>query len=290
MTDSPEAPLPQYVEARRALLNALFALTAHSDAVVVVGAQAVYLRTGDADPAVAISPFTSDGDLALDPTQLANDPKLAEALRAAHFRPYEIAGRGAQPGAWVTHAQIDGTEHVIPLDLMVPEGLAPKDSHRGAELGIHGRSAARKVRGLEAAVFDNDIMTIHSLDPNDDRSIDALVAGSAALLIAKAHKIGERVASGNANRYDDKDGADVLRLMQTTDPTEVAQTIKRLLENNTIEESVTAGLTYLQDLFGGRAGAGIAMAQRAVAQLVSEEQVRVISLNYVERLNAALSQ
>src|SRR5580704_1312856 len=122
MVDNADTPDPRYVEARRALLNALFALAPHSDAVVIVGAQAVYLRTGDADPTTAISPFTNDGDLALDPAQLGDDPKLAEALAAANFQPYELPGRGAQPGAWVTHTTIDGADHVIPLDVMVPEG------------------------------------------------------------------------------------------------------------------------------------------------------------------------
>lgn len=44
---------PLYVEARRVLLDALEALSAHGDAIIVAGAQAVYLRTGDAPPGVA---------------------------------------------------------------------------------------------------------------------------------------------------------------------------------------------------------------------------------------------
>ena len=96
----------------------------------------------------------------------------------------------------MTTISIEGREHIVPLDLLVPEALSPGEGRRGARLGPHGKRAARKVRGLEAVVVDNDTMTISALDPLDPRSIDVKVAGSAALLIAKAYKIAERVASG----------------------------------------------------------------------------------------------
>ena len=51
-----------YVVARRVLLDALEALGAHREAIVVVGAQAIYLRAGKAD--LAVAPYTTDGDLA----------------------------------------------------------------------------------------------------------------------------------------------------------------------------------------------------------------------------------
>ena len=38
-----------YVLARKVLLDALTALGSHRDAIVLVGAQAVYLRVGEAD-------------------------------------------------------------------------------------------------------------------------------------------------------------------------------------------------------------------------------------------------
>ena len=42
----PGAPELEYVIARRVLLDALTALRAHLDALVIVGAQAVYLDVG----------------------------------------------------------------------------------------------------------------------------------------------------------------------------------------------------------------------------------------------------
>lgn len=68
----------QYVEARRALLDALAALQPHIDAFVLIGAQAVYVRTSDRLP--GYQPFTADADLALDPSRLAMLPLLAESL------------------------------------------------------------------------------------------------------------------------------------------------------------------------------------------------------------------
>jgi hypothetical protein len=59
VTDDP------YVRARRVLLDALEALNEHRNAVILVGAQAIYLHVGEGDIAVAV--YTTDGDIALDP-------------------------------------------------------------------------------------------------------------------------------------------------------------------------------------------------------------------------------
>src|SRR4051812_7342490 len=64
---------------------------------------------------------------------------------------------------------------------------------RGARLGPHGNRSARKARGLEAALFDNSTIALEALAPGDDRIIEAAVAGVAALVMAKAHKLGERL-------------------------------------------------------------------------------------------------
>lgn len=48
----------EYVRARSVLLDALQALEPHLDSLTLVGAQAVYLQTGDADLAAARPPLT----------------------------------------------------------------------------------------------------------------------------------------------------------------------------------------------------------------------------------------
>jgi hypothetical protein len=65
-------PEPEYVAARRVLLDAFEALGMHRKAVVLVGAQAIYLHVGDGD--LAVAPYTTDGDLAIDPRQLGSNP------------------------------------------------------------------------------------------------------------------------------------------------------------------------------------------------------------------------
>lgn len=82
----------EYVLARRVLLDALDALGPHRDAVVLVGAQAVYLHTSDGD--LAVAPTTTDADIVLSPDRLRDEPLLDEALRGAGFVP------GVDPGMW----------------------------------------------------------------------------------------------------------------------------------------------------------------------------------------------
>ena len=125
--DSPE---PVLVDARRALLDALDALSGHLDRIVLVGAQATYLHTDEVTLGVAL--YTKDADVALVPP-LAAEPEIENAMRGAGFH------HGDQPGIW-----LDETGQV---DLLVPEGLAPPGGRRGARLTGHGNRAARKVPG-----------------------------------------------------------------------------------------------------------------------------------------------
>ena len=74
-----------YVIARRVLLDALEALADHRDALILVGAQAIYLRTGEAD--LAVSPYTTDADLGIDPSVLSETPPLERAFMQANFAP-----------------------------------------------------------------------------------------------------------------------------------------------------------------------------------------------------------
>src|SRR5258705_182071 len=97
-----------YIQARRTLLDALEALEPHLKGMVLVGAQAVYFHTGDAD--VAVAPYTKDADVALDAANLRESPTIDSAMKAGGFAPTD------QPGHWIKSG--------IPVDLMVPESLA----------------------------------------------------------------------------------------------------------------------------------------------------------------------
>ena len=274
---------PRYVIARRILLDALVALSRHGDALVVAGAQAVYLRTGEAD--LAVAPFTTDSDLALNPGALGSDPLIEAAMRQAGFA-LDVSRGHVEPGIWVRSVEIDGVEAVVPVDLIVPTGAAAPGGRRGARLGEHGNQAARKITGLEAALFDHDTMTIAALEPGDDRVLAAKVAGTAALLVAKAYKLQERIDRGRQDRLDDKDALDCLRLMQTSDPAEVGATLRALQAEPVAAEVTSTAVGYLEQLFGRRGRPGIRMATDALRFAMPEERVAAIGTQYTAALVA----
>lgn len=277
---------PRYAESRRVLLDALFALAPHGKAVIVVGAQAVYLRTGEAD--LAIAPYTTDGDLAINPSLLGDDPLLEEAMKNANFSLLVRPEGHTEPGIWVSPATIDGKTELIPVDLIVPEGVAPSGGRRGACLGAHGKQAAGRAVGVEAALVDHSSMVIGALDRTDTRSIEVEVAGPAALLVAKAHKIHDRVVSGKIDRIGDKDAADVFRLMQTTQAKGIATTLSMLTSDQIAGATTGQAIIYLDELFGRRARPGIEMASRALRLAMDADTITVICTAYVSGIIDAM--
>jgi hypothetical protein len=279
---------PRYVEARRVLLDALTALAPHGNAFIVAGAQAIYLRTGSADLDETIAPMTTDGDLALNPALLASDPRLEDAMRGAGFLPKLQDGGHVEPGIWMAPAPSLGSNAFVPVDLIVPDAVAGR-GRRSADVGVHGDRVARRAVGLEAALIDHSAMAIVALDPRDRRSVEAEVAGVAALFVAKAHKIQDRVSSGHEDRVDDKDAADVVRLMQATYASEVAATFATLQATDVAGYATAKAVTYLSDLFGRRGRPGIEMAIRATRLAVPPERVEAICVAYVSELAARLN-
>jgi hypothetical protein len=273
---------PRYVAARRVLLDALDALMPHGRAVIVAGAQAVYLRTGSSE--VAVAPYTTDGDLALDPMLLEDEPEIESAMGAAGFRLSEPSPNAIEPGVWMATVIVDGSTLRIPIDLIVPDGVATGGGRRAARLGRHGKRAARRAVGLEAALVDHSTMTVTSLEPGDDRAFAVEVAGSAALFVAKAHKIFDRLGSPRPGRLEDKDAADIYRLMQTTSPAEVGRRLSELHRHPTAGPTTEAAIKHLTDLFGNRNGGGVRMAVRALRVVIPEAQVIALSTTYVARM------
>ena len=279
---------PGYMAARRVLLDALTALQPHGKAIIVVGAQAIYLHTGGND--IAIAPYTTDGDLALDPSLLGADPELETAMRGAGFALLLHGDRRAQPGTWTATVDVGGGRLVVPVDLIVPEAAATGGGRRGARLGTHGNRAARRSVGLEAALVDHKLMTVTALDPADPRAVDVEVAGMPAMIVAKAHKIHDRVRSGRADRMSDKDASDIYRIMQTVSPGEAGAVLRGLRRHAMAGAATDAAVRYMDDLFGRRGAVGVKMAQRALRLAVPEQQVAAVCLSFTERLLAAARQ
>jgi hypothetical protein len=143
---------------------------------------------------------------------------------------------------------------------MVPEALAGPGK-RGARLGPHGKRAARRAKGLEGALVDRERRTINALDASDGRQVTMWVAGPGALLIAKLHKIAERV--DHNDRVRDKDALDVLRLLRATDTEHLAGRLSALRTNDLAAPVTAEALDALPRLFGSEQSDGVLMAVRA---------------------------
>ena len=249
---------PLYVVARSALLDALQAIGEQRDAIIVIGAQAIYLHTGDA--ALAVPPFTIDGDLAIEPARLKAEPKLEEAMLKAKFRP------GKQPGSWLCDRVVQGVARTIPVDLMVPEAVAG-GGRRAARLGEHGSRVGRRARGLEGALVDHQLVRLGSLEPDrDHRSLMVRLAGPAALIVAKLHKVADRTHEAEAKRVKDKDALDVLRILRMPTAT-LAHGLHRLLADSVAGDVTREAVVHLTTLFGSASSAGAQMVVRATERL-----------------------
>lgn len=261
-------PDPLYVRARSALLDTADTLEKHMDALILVGAQAVYLRTGNSD--LAVAEHTTDADFAIGPRDLADEPLLGDLLLADGFT------LRRNPGAWLNP---DG----IAIDFMVPEAMAGPGS-RAARLGVHGKTVARRAKGLEGALIDRDRIRIGALDPADDRSIDMWVAGPAALLVAKVVKIDERVGG---IRSSDKDALDVLRLLRGVATETLAKRLDTLRRHDLSRDVSNEAIDLLRPLFGTSNAEGVAMILRAGGATVDPE---ILSLSTTILVNDLLKQ
>jgi hypothetical protein len=251
-------PEPAYVEARRVLLDVLDGLDAHLDAIVVVGAQAVYLRVGEGTgPELALAPYTTDADLVVDPARTPDQPDLTTTLQGLGL----VADDG-QPGVWWAND--------VEVDLMIPD-LVAGGGRRGADLGVHGRKVARRARGLEGALIDNDALTVRSLDEADPRAVAVRVAGCGALLVAKMHKIADR--RDDERRSSDKDALDVYRILRSTSTSVLASGIGMLLHNDVSQVVTREAIEHLRGLFALPDLLGSRMAARAADPLLDPEEI-----------------
>lgn len=274
----PGVPDPLYVAARRVLLDALRAIEEQLDALILVGAQAVYIHAGEAD--LAVAPYTTDGDLAIDPERLRPEPLLEEALARGGFaqEPNEV-------GIWKRSVEVGGTSRPVAVDLLVPDSLGGR-GRRGARIPPHGKHVARKAVGLEAALVDRDRHMIGALDPADRRRFEMAVAGPAALIVTKLHKIEDRIDA--PDRQSDKDALDVFRLLRAIPTQELARRFQSLREADLARDVTTSALERLPRLFGSLRAPGCAMAVRAAGPLEPGETLAASLVALTEDLLRAL--
>jgi hypothetical protein len=269
-----------YIAARRVLLDALTALAPHGKAVVLIGAQAVYLHAESANLGVAA--YTSDGDLGLDPEILGDEPLLEEAMTGAGFS----KGRDGHPGIWWKSQLVGGQPTNIEVDLLVPHALS-SGGRRTATIPPHHRRSVLRVPGIEVAMEDHKQRTIGSLEESDDQSLDVEVAGVAALLVAKAFKLATRLDEGRPERLIDKDASDVLGLMIASDPTEISRRFAELLTSDRVGDVAAQGLQHLIAQFGARRSPGVEMAVRALEGVRDAAFIEAFAPTYMAQLRIA---
>jgi hypothetical protein len=287
------AATPEYIVARRVLLDALDALGPQARSVVLVGAQAVYLRAGDGG--LAVTPHTIDADLGLRPELIAAAPELSSCMTSAGF----AHSKADSVGIWVTRRTIAGRSVPVAVDLLVAEAVAGTGS-RAARIPPHDDRTARRVRGIEGALFDHDAMVLSPLEPSDLRRREILVAGPAALLVAKAHKVKERLAGRGRAISVAKDALDIVRLLRGCPEPDTAARLRRLLAVPGVADDLreaTANVTreaidFLRREFAVAAGRGCSLAaDAAVGAMESPELVAStveLTRNLLRRIDPTL--
>lgn len=282
---------PSLAASRLTLCKVLDALGDHYEAITIVGAHAVHERTRGLS---VESTSTKDGDLAVTPGLVVDEPLIEQAMRDSGFRPLmEIAvehpeghpGRRWQgrPGLWGTSITDTGTP-VDEVDLMVPESLAGKGRRSVKALAEHGKQAVGRVDGLELAVLERDTLQIADLHGGATRA--AYVARHSGLVCAKAYKIVDRqraVRKGQRERglSIPKDAVDMWRCMATSDPLEVLDDFNRHLEDTVIGGAVSEGLTRFRGLLADGATAVI-ISRQLSGDGITEDAVGELFSNWRE--------
>jgi hypothetical protein len=178
-------------------------------------------------------------------------------MSAGHFHLRKAPQGGEEPGIWELGE--DGPT----VDLLVPRSLRPV-GRRGARLGAHGDRAAKTVPGLEGALIDRERSVVAGL-ALDPRRIAMWVAGPAALLVMKLHKIADHLEDGRT--VENKDAYDVLRLLRDVPMDDLASRYSTILNHPSSGPSARRGLQLLRTLFGASEATGSRMAAEAAAGL-----------------------
>lgn len=148
----------------------------------------------------------------------------------------------------------------------------------------------RRARGIEATLIDNSKMVIRALDPAaDPREFEVSVAGPAALLVAKLHKIHDRLET--PSRQDNKDAHDVYRLLRAVDTPVLVEAIGRLLREGASKAVTREALDQLHELFVQGASARGSLMAGAAEELVGDptavsESVTLLAQDLVEALES----
>jgi hypothetical protein len=125
-----------------------------------------------------------------------------------------------------------------------------------------------------------------SLEGGDARLITVNVAGYGALLVAKLHKLGDRLAT--PERLHAKDAGDVYRLFDAVSPDDMAITLRALLDDERSTATTTKALAYLGQLFVTSTSTGTQLAVDALRAVLPAETVNAAMTAYADELRRVL--
>ena len=171
----------------------------------------------------------------------------------------------------------------VQVDLLVPEAVGGRIG-RGAGLGVHGNRAARQVRGLEGALVSRRPMIMQALTPGDDRAYEVNVAGPAALLVAKVHKLLDRINADDNRRINSKDAFDIFRLLQAVETVELINEINILAAAVVSAEVTVEAMAGFRELFGTPTGSGTMLVAEHVTGIEDREVIIASSVALSEEL------
>ncbi|GAA1874372.1 hypothetical protein GCM10009715_21350 [Paeniglutamicibacter psychrophenolicus] len=231
------------------LIETIGALAPHLDALTIVGAHAVHVWVQEMWGPIDME-ATRDGDLVINPVFVAEEPKILELMASIGMEP----ALEDRPGIYGYGSERDmAWEQRTTIDLLVPAVYAGK---KGRTAKIAGQDkATTQSYGLELAVHDRILTKLSTMDTQPSISAKAYVAGPAALLVAKAHKIHERLAEleRHPDRLRPKDSGDVALLMMVTRGDEVAETMMMHARAHAeIREVVNEGADLLMGMYSAQ--------------------------------------
>lgn len=108
------------------------------------------------------------------------------------------------------------------------------------------------------------------------------VAGLGALLVAKAHKLGERLS--NPRRLQAKDAGDVYRIFDATTPEEMAALLISLRADERSAPSTATALGFIRQLFETPASTGTQLAADALQGTLPAATVVAVVTGYTQEL------
>ncbi|MDN4639427.1 hypothetical protein QCD70_04140 [Agreia sp. PsM10] len=269
---------PELVSSRRVLVDVIERLEAQRDALVVLGAHAVWEVTKHDTDLPPMDP-THDADLGVIPQLLLHVPLLDQVMDAAGLEPADMS----RPGVWglKTEQELPFRERLT-IDLIAAASVAGgRLKGRSADVGSHGKRSVSKTQGTELSLVDKREMELESFE-DSGQSVTAWVAGPAALLCAKAYKVIDRLdpkeLERNPARYKPKDIADMYRLIVVSDGAEVRTIFEEGIARSDIGDAVTEGKRRLLEL--SRRLDGNFMAQEVAQQwgYDTDDQVEVASV------------